>query len=181
MSAPNEDRHGPPVAFRFIGQSGRKVDASSHVAIRSHAMTEFRNRQRQQRQQLQSAPGNKPCQCRHIAGYSSKATGTNSEKQLCDASPQLPCRPCNSCGNIQSPAQSSSRLATSRQTTPPAVVLSGAGLFDFSSIGELLPAIPSKFIDEINTIKTHGQFGALCKQHQLTGPPPQSLPCLPQQ
>lgn len=167
MSAPNEGRHGPPVAFRFIGQSGRKVDESSHAAIRSHAMTEFRNRQRQQRQQLQSASAKKldHCQCRPIAASSSKATKKNSEKQSSDALTQSSCR---RCGKIQSRTKASPKLVASRQAAPPAVVLSGAGLFDFSSISELIPCIPSKFIDEINAIKTHGPYSSPFKQHQLT-------------
>ena len=50
MERQSETRHAPPLAYHFVGQAGSKIDESTRSGIRSHAMKEVRNKQRQQKQ-----------------------------------------------------------------------------------------------------------------------------------
>ena len=166
MEHRNETRHGPPLAYRFVGQSGRKIDESTHSTIRSHAMKEFRNRQRQQKQleilrsgqQFGKDKDLNLCQCLPPAQHSSAASVQDSKRRRLDTSSTTPTSAserCYYCGRLRSSL--SQEMAAQQQ--PSSIATFAAADFDpFNSITELPASLTSKFSNEINAIKTHGWY-----------------------
>ena len=163
MEHRSEARHGPPLAYRFVGQSGRKIDESTHSAIRSHAMKEFRNRQRQQKQLESGQQFGKDkdlslCRCPPPTQHSSAASEQYSKRRRLDtSSTTLTSAPerCYCCGRLRSSL--SQEMAVLQQ--PSSIATFAAADFDpFSSITELPASLTSKFSNEINAIKTHGWY-----------------------
>jgi hypothetical protein len=166
MEHRNETRHGPPLAYRFVGQSGRKIDESTHSAIRSHAMKEFRNRQRQQKQLEILRSGQQSgkdkdlslCRCLPLAQHSSDASEQYSKRRRLGTSSTTltsACERCYYCGKLRSSL--SQEMAVVQQ--PSSVATFAAADFDpFNSITELPVSLTFKFSNEINAIKTHGWY-----------------------
>jgi hypothetical protein len=167
MEDRSEARPGPPLAYRFVGQSGRKIDESTQSAIRSHAMKEFRNRQRQQRQLEtvrsghQSAEGKdlSTCQCLPLAQLSSAAFEQYSKRQRLDTSSTTltsASERCHRCGRVQLLRLSPSQEMNLLQQSSSIPTFAAADFDPFNSIAELPPSLTSKFSNEINALKTHG-------------------------
>jgi hypothetical protein len=168
MEHTSEIVDGPPLAYRFVRQSSRKVDESSHSAIRSHAMKEFRKRQRQQKQLeiVQSGQqsvvenGISLCRCLTLAQLSPPSSEQHSKRRRLHTPPTpfspTP-EPCCLCRRVQSLRMSSSQhMNALQQLSSPIATFSAADFDPFNSIIELPPSLTSKFSSEINVIKTHG-------------------------
>src|SRR6266699_1384261 len=152
MEHRSETKHGPPLAYRFVGQSGRKIDESTHSAIRSHAMKEFRNRQRQQKQLEILRSGQQfgkdkdldLCRCLPLAQHSSAASEQYSKRRRLGTSSTTPTpasERCYCCGRLRSPL--SQEVAVLQQ--PSVATFAAAGLDPFNSITELPASLISKF------------------------------------
>ena len=154
-----------PLAYRFVRQSGRKVDKSSHSTIRSHAMKGFRKRQRQQKQletirSDQQSVDTSLCRCSPLAELSLASPEQHPRSRRVDtpsapftAAPEL----CSLCGRVQSLRISSSQQMNDLQQLDSTIATFAAADFDpFNSITELPPFLTSKFSSEINIIKSYG-------------------------
>jgi hypothetical protein len=165
-----ETRHGPPLAYRFIRQSGRKIDESTHRPIRSHAMKEVRNRQRQQKQLELVRSGQQSakekdlslCRCLPLAQLSAAASEQYSKGRTLDTSSTTlasASERCYRCGGVQllrlSPSQEMDVLQQPSSCIP---TFAAADFDPFNSTTELPPSLTSKFSYEINAIKTHGWY-----------------------
>jgi hypothetical protein len=171
MERRSEIRDGPPLAYRFVGQSGRKVDESAHSAIRSHAMKEFRNRQRQQKQLEIVRTGQESaeekeelgiCRCLPLAQLSSATSEEYLDSRRFDTSLTTltsASERCYRCGRVQllrlSPSQ---EMGVLQQLSSSIASFAAADFDPFNSIAELPPSLTSKFSNEINAIKTHGWY-----------------------
>ena len=168
MKRGSEIMDGPPLSYRFVRQSGRKVDESSRSAIRSHAMKEFRKRQRQQKQLETVQSGQKLvvengislCRCSTLAQLSSAPSEHYSTIRRLDTptAPLTPApEPCYLCSRVQSLRMSpSQQMNVLQQLSSPIASFAAADFDPFNSIAELPPSLTSKFSSEINIIKTHG-------------------------
>jgi hypothetical protein len=160
--------HGPPLAYRFVRQSGRKIDESAHSGIRSHAMKEFRNRQRQQKQLRSAQSDPQPviekdpslCQCLPHGQISSTSPEQSSGRQrvgLSLTSLRSASSRCYHCGKVQSLGFSQPQeIDTLQQHSIPTDTFAAADFDPFNSITDLPLPLASKFSNEINAIKYHG-------------------------
>lgn len=161
---------GPPPEYRFVRQFGRKVEKSSHTAIRSHAMKGFRKKQRQQKQLeivqsgQQSVVKNdiRLCHCSPLTQLSSASSEQYSQIGKCDIPPThfTPApEPSHLCGKVKSLRISPShRMNVPQQLSSSIATLAATDFDPFNSITELHPSLTSKFSNEINVIKAHGSY-----------------------
>ncbi|KAE8446537.1 hypothetical protein EG329_011869 [Mollisiaceae sp. DMI_Dod_QoI] len=163
MDDQGQGRQRPPVAYSFVAQSGRKIDQSTQGTIRSHAMREFRNRQRQDRQQRGVQPvsarsGYRICRCPPSLQSSSADEASSSQNQGFDTSSEIggPTERCHHCGGIQLSNMTPPQQVNILQKPASTVASFAAADFDpFNSIVELPPPLTSKFSGEINAVKAH--------------------------
>jgi len=161
---------GPPPEYSFVRQFGRKVEKSSHTAIRSHAMKGFRKKQRQQKQLEIVRSGQQYvvdndislCHCLPPTQLSSASSEQYSQIRKCDIPPThfTPApEPSHLCGKVKSlrifPSQ---RVNVPQQLSSPIATLAAIDFDPFNSITELHPSLTSKFSNEINIIKAHGSY-----------------------
>ena len=169
MEHQSRTKQGRPLAYRFVGQSSRKVDQSSHSAIRSHAMKEFRNRQRQQKKQEILRTGQQSvmeddlslCRCLPLAQLSLASSEQYSKSQRLDtSSPPFTSAPecCDRCGGVRLLRSSPSQQVDVLQQHSSLTTFATADFDPFDSITELPLSLTSKFTNEINAIKTHGSY-----------------------
>ncbi|KIW18415.1 hypothetical protein PV08_02703 [Exophiala spinifera] len=163
----NGTGHGQPLVYRFVRQSGRKVDKSAHSAIRSHAMKGFRSTQRRQKQLDLVRRGRQPateenlsiCRCSPPAQQSPAPQEYGSRRQRLDTSSissTSASERCNRCGKAQSLKMSPSEETNDlQQSSYPVVTFAAADFDPFNSITELPQSLTSKFSSEINAIKIH--------------------------
>jgi hypothetical protein len=161
---------GPPPEYRFVRQFGRRVEKSSHTAIRSHAMKGFRKKQRQQKQLEIMRSGQQSvvkndirlCHCSPLTQLSSASSEQYSQIGKCDMPPThfTPApEPSHLCGKVKSLRISPSQRMNVPQQLSSSIATLGATDFDpFNSITELHPSLTSKFSNEINVIKAHGSY-----------------------
>lgn len=168
MERQSETRHAPPLAYHFVGQAGSKIDESTRSGIRSHAMKEVRNKQRQQKQveivqrNQQSVTANdlSLCRCLPAAQFSSASSEQYLERQRDDTSLtrltplSSHCYHCNRAQLVGWPPsqwRDDGLQLSSSMTNCAAVEFN-----PFNSITGLPQSLTSKFSDEINAIKSHG-------------------------
>lgn len=153
MEHQSETRHAPPLAYHFVGQAGSKIDESTRSGIRSHAMKEFRNKQRQQKQveivqsnqQSVIENGLSLCRCLPEAHFSSLTLLTPTSGH------------CYHCNGAQLVGSSPSQWWDDGQQLPSSLTTCPAVDFNLlNSITDLPPSLTSKFSNEINAIKSHG-------------------------
>jgi hypothetical protein len=155
MSDSKSKSRNRPTAIQFV--SGRAKDRSTRSMIRSHAMSAFRTRQRQQRAQekeqiRQNATHDELGYGYHPSGPSlagcGTSTRTDSLSSISQPSPQF--WPCSS-----DPV--STQPAFTREEMPPLLNLSTVDFDPFSSMPELLPYIHSKYTLDVELIKKSGE------------------------
>jgi hypothetical protein len=161
-------RHARPLAYHFVRQSGRKIDESARTGIRSHAMKEVRNRQRQQKQLgivqsgHQSVIEKVPSLCRCLPrGQISSAPeehysgGLRVDMSL--TSLQRTSVHCYHCGRVQLLGLSQPQeIDALQQHSIPTDTFASADFDPFNSIIDLPLPLASKFSNEINAIKSYG-------------------------
>lgn len=156
-------RHAPPLAYHFVEQAGFKIDESTRSGIRSHAMKEVRNRQRQQKQvetvhsgqQSFTEKGISLCRCLAVAQFSSVSSRQNLETRRVDTSPRSTADHC--CNREQLFALSLSQHRDGLQQLSSSMATFATADFNpFHSIPDLPVSLTLKFSNEINVIKSHG-------------------------
>ncbi|KIM94807.1 hypothetical protein OIDMADRAFT_149363 [Oidiodendron maius Zn] len=167
MEHHNGTGHAPPLAYHFVRQSGRKIDESTRSGIRSHAMKEFRNRQRQQKQRRIVQSGQQSviekdlslCRCLPRGQIPSASTEQYSGKSRDDlplTSLESTSGYCYHCGKAQLLGFSQSQeMDIVQQCSIPTDTFAAADFDPFNSIADLPPPLTSKFSNEINAIKSH--------------------------
>jgi hypothetical protein len=147
-----KDSNGPPLAFRFVSQSGRLVDKKTKRAVRSHAMREVRSRQKQKRQ----IKDNSLCRC-STSPPASPVLGTGGCR-LDDMNPNLPLvisKRCSQCAGMKFLECPSS--PEMEQLSPNITMFAVAQFDPFGSVTELPDSLTRNFSYELEAIKAHGE------------------------
>ncbi|KIM92659.1 hypothetical protein OIDMADRAFT_36437 [Oidiodendron maius Zn] len=166
MEQQSKTRHAQPLAYHFVGQVGSKIDESTRSGIRSHAMKEVRNKQRQQKQVETMQSGQQSvidkdfslCQGLPVAGLFSASSKQNLGGRRIDVSSALltsisdHCYRCRAQLFELTPSQQRDDLL---QPSSSMATVVAADFNPFNSMTGLPPSLTLKFSDEIDAIKSH--------------------------
>jgi hypothetical protein len=150
-----DGKHDAPLSFRFVEQCGRLVDTQTKRAVRSHAMREVRNRQKQKKQMRV----NSLCQCSTKTPISPMPKREKTSFKLDSTDFHLPlviskrCKHCSGLQFFESPPSPDVERLSPKITT-----LAVAQLDPFGTTAQVPASLAVRFSSELEVITSHSEY-----------------------